>query len=59
MALRKAGLSFTDCARALTSKLNARGSLTQGGISPQRTSANCRFPSASRTIGTGWVGATL
>jgi hypothetical protein len=59
MALRNAGLSFTDSERALMSKLNVRGSLTQGGISPHRTSANCRFPSARRTIGTGWVGATL
>ena len=33
--------------------------LDPGGISPQRTSANCRSPSAMRTIGTGCVGATL
>jgi len=59
MALRNAGFSFTDSPRALISRLNWRGSLTQGGISPQRTSANCRRPSARRTIGTGCVGATL
>ncbi len=59
MALRKAGLSSTDSPRALISSENARGSFTQAGISPQRTSANCRLPSAMRTIGTGWVGATL
>ena len=51
MALRNAGLSLTDSARALMSSVNLRGSLTQGGIRPQRTSANCRRPSARRTIG--------
>src|SRR5215472_15607119 len=38
MALRNAGLSSTDSARALISRLKPRGSLTQAGISPQRTS---------------------
>ena len=42
MALRKAGLSFTDSPRALMSSEKSCGSLTQAGISPQRTSANCR-----------------
>jgi hypothetical protein len=59
MALRKAGLSLTDSARALISSENARGSFTHGGISPQRTSANWRLPSTTRTIGIGCVGATL
>ena len=59
MALRNAGFSFTDSLRALISRLNVRGSLTQGGSSPQRTSANRRFPSMTRTIGIGWVGAML
>ena len=59
MALRKAGFSSTDSPRALISSEKARGSFTQDGISPQRTSANSRLPSTTRTIGTGWVGATL
>ena len=59
MALRNAGLSLTDSPRALTSSEKSRGSFTQAGISPQRTSANWRLPSTSRTIGTGCVGATL
>jgi hypothetical protein len=52
-------LSFTDSTRALINSEKARGSLTQGGIRPQRTNANCRRPSATRTIAIGWVGATL
>ena len=59
MALRNAGFSLTDSLRALISRLNVRGSLTQGGINPQRTSANRRLPSMTRTIGIGCVGATL
>ena len=59
MAFLNAGFSLTDSARALISSVKVRGSFTQGGISPQRTSANCRLPSVIRTIGIGWVGATL
>ena len=59
MALRNAGLSLTDSARALMSSVKAFGSLAQAGIKPQRTRANWRSPSTIRTIGTGWVGATL
>jgi hypothetical protein len=59
MALRKAGLSSTDSPRALTSGEKVRGSFTQEGRNPQRTSANARLPSSSRTMGIGWVGATL
>jgi hypothetical protein len=59
MAFLKAGFSLTDSARALITSEKSFGSLTQAGMSPQRTSANCRSPSANRTIGTGWVGATL
>ena len=59
MALRNAGLSPTVSPRALMSSEKALGSLTQAGISPQRTSANARAPLTSRTIGTGWVGAML
>jgi len=59
MALRKAGLSWIVSARALMSSVKPRGSFTQGGIRPQRTSAKCLPPSVMRTIGTGWVGATL
>ena len=59
MALRNAGFSSTDSPRALTRSENFFGSFTQAGIKPQRISANCRLPSTSRTIGIGWVGATL
>ena len=59
MALRNAGLSSTDSPRALIRSEKARGSFTQAGIRPQRTRAKLRRPSSRRTIGTGWVGATL
>jgi hypothetical protein len=59
MALRNAGLSSTDSARALISRLNPRGSLTQPGINPQRTRAKLRRPLSRRTTGIGWVGAIL
>jgi hypothetical protein len=52
-------LSVTASQRALISKVKVRGSLTQAGSSPQRTNAKARFPSFRRTIGIGWVGATL
>ena len=39
--------------------VKAFGSFTQDGSSPQRTSANWRLPSNSRTMAIGCVGATL
>ena len=46
--------------RALISILKARGSFTQDGTSPQRTSAISRPPrGVSRTIATGCEGAML
>ena len=59
MALRNAGFSWIVSQRALIKSENMRGSFTQGGIRPQRTSAKCLSPSVMRTIGTGWVGAML
>ena len=59
MAFLNDGLSSTESLRACSSSENAFGSFTQAGIRPQRTSANCRLPSNSRTIGIGCVGATL
>jgi hypothetical protein len=53
MALRKAGFSSADSPR------DTFGSLTHAGSRPQRISANELLPSTSRTIGIGWVGATL
>ena len=59
MAFLNEGLSSTESLRACRISENVFGSFTQDGISPQRTSANWRWPSCSRTIGIGWVGATL
>jgi hypothetical protein len=59
MALRKAGFSSADSPRALIKSENTFGSLTHAGSRPQRISANELLPSTSRTIGIGWVGATL
>src|SRR5262245_24200482 len=59
IAFLNAGLSFTLSPRALISSEKSLGSFTQDGIRPQRTSANSRSPLTMRTIGTGWVGATL
>ena len=41
------------------SRENFFGSSTKPGISPQRTSAKRRVPSAMRTTAIGWVGAML
>jgi hypothetical protein len=62
MAVLNEGFSSTLSLRAFTNVANSRGSLTQLGINPQRTSASSRSPSASRpgfnrTIATGSVGA--
>ena len=59
MAARNAGFSAADSPRALISSVKVFGSLTQDGSSPQRTSANWRLPSTSRTMAIGCVGATL